>query len=105
MFDLGLAEDDLWVDEMRGVVVAEQKLLVVRTDAGVCVYRDRCPHLGFALSAGQLADGVITCAAHHHRFDAATGEGINPRGACLSKLSAKVEQGRVMAELPHGSCA
>lgn len=103
MLDLGLTEDELWIDEMRGVVVEQRKLLVVRTNDGVCVYRDRCPHLGFPLSEGQLEGGVITCAAHRHRFDAATGAGINPKAACLSKLRSKVERGRVMAELTDRS--
>jgi toluene monooxygenase system ferredoxin subunit len=102
---LGLHEDELWFGEMRGVVVGSQRLLVVRTEAGVCVYRDRCPHLGFPLSEGKLEAGVITCAAHRHRFDAATGAGINPKSACLSKLSARVEQGRVVADLPQGSAS
>jgi toluene monooxygenase system ferredoxin subunit len=97
--DRVLAEDELWVGEMRGVVVRGQALLVVRHEAGVCVYRDRCPHQGYPLSEGTLEGGVITCRVHRHRFDAASGVGVNPPRPCLASVPSRVEQGQVLAEL------
>ena len=94
-----LAEEALWVGEMRGVVLGDQRLLVVRLEDRVCVYRDRCPHQGYPLSEGKLEHGVITCRLHEHRFDAATGAGVNPRGSCLSALPSRVEGGHVLVEL------
>lgn len=94
-----LAEDDLWVGEMRGVAARGQRLLVVRLDGGVCVYADRCPHQGYPLSEGKLEQGVITCRLHEHRFDAASGAGVNPRGSCLTALPSRVEAGQVLVEL------
>lgn len=99
MADLVLHEDELWVGEMCGVVVRGEPLLVVRTEAGVCVFRDRCPHQGYPLSDGTLHGAVLTCRAHRHTFDAATGEGINPKAACLSALPVRVEAGQVLVEL------
>ena len=96
-----LAEADLWIGEMRGVQVQGEHLLVVRTETGVCVYRDRCPHQGYPLSEGTLQGGVLTCRVHHHSFDAASGEGINPLRPCLTRVPARVQVGQILVELPE----
>lgn len=101
MADVLLAEAELWVGEMRGVLLRDQPLLVVRGEQGVCVFRDRCPHQGYPLSEGKLQDGVITCRAHRHSFDAASGEGINPLRPCLSVVPSRVEHGQVLVDLPQ----
>lgn len=100
MAELWLDESELWVGEMRGVSVDGRRLLVVRGEHGVCVYRDRCPHQGYPLSEGRLENGVITCRLHGHTFDAMSGAGINPLGPCLVSLPALAEGGRVRVELP-----
>lgn len=94
-----LLEDELWIGEMRGVRLRGEPLLVVRHEAGTCVYRDRCPHQGYPLSEGKLDGGVITCPVHHHSFDAASGRGINPPRPCLSPVASRVEHGQVLVEL------
>ena len=94
-----LAEEELWIGEMRRVSLHGRALLVVRLDDGVCVYHDRCPHQGYPLSEGTLEDGVVTCRLHRHRFDARTGRGINPLAPCLSAVPAVVEAGQVSVEL------
>lgn len=57
--------------------------LVVHLDGHVlCVFADgdtvravdnRCPHMGFPLHRGSLADGILTCHWHHARYDLCTG--------------------------------
>jgi toluene monooxygenase system ferredoxin subunit len=74
---------DLWDGEMRGYRIAGARVLLVRIGDDVRAYADRCPHLGVPLSEGALEDCVITCRAHQHQFDAATGSGVNPRTAKL----------------------
>ena len=101
MAEFLLSESDLWVGEMRGVSVRGERLLVVRGEAGVCVFRDRCPHQGYPLSEGTLSEGVITCRLHRHTFDAASGAGINPLQPCLSALPSRVDAGRVLVDLPE----
>jgi toluene monooxygenase system ferredoxin subunit len=96
--DTGLCEADLWIDEMRGVIVAGCPVLLVRREDGVVAFRDRCPHQGYPLSEGELAGGVITCRVHQHRFDAASGQGINPLGSCLVRLPVVVSNGRIAVE-------
>src|SRR5437870_7940794 len=34
---------------------------------------NRCPHMGFPLHRGSVADGILTCHWHHARFDFCTG--------------------------------
>lgn len=34
---------------------------------------NRCPHMGFPLAQGTVADGILTCHWHHARFDLASG--------------------------------
>jgi toluene monooxygenase system ferredoxin subunit len=97
--DVALAEAELWVGEMRGVVVQGERLLVVRHEQGVCVYRDRCPHQGHPLSDGTLVDGVLTCRLHRHTFDAVTGDGLNPLRPCLHLVASRVEAGQVVVDV------
>jgi len=98
--DALLVEAELWVGEMRSVDLRGEPLLVVRGEQGVCVFRDRCPHQGYPLSAGVLQDGVITCRLHRHTFDASSGAGINPLRPCLTLVPSRIEHGQVLIELP-----
>jgi toluene monooxygenase system ferredoxin subunit len=97
-FEPVLPLDDLWIGEMRAVRVAGRAVLLIRLDQGLRAYPDRCAHLGVELSKGTLEDGVITCSAHHHRYDACTGEGVNPRRACLLPLPVQVRAGTVYVD-------
>jgi len=98
LLELPITEAELWVGEMRGVVVGGERLLVVRNEEQLCVYSDRCPHLGYPLSEGSLENGVITCRLHRHTFEAASGAGINPRGCALKRVESCVEAGRIFVE-------
>jgi nitrite reductase/ring-hydroxylating ferredoxin subunit len=61
----------------------ERKVVVVRgPDRPIAVFAhagkvfavdNRCPHLGFPLDRGSVADGILTCHWHHARFDLASG--------------------------------
>ena len=82
--------DSLWAGEMIGLSVRGTKVLLVNLDGEIHAYEDRCAHKGVALSAGKLEGRVLTCWAHEWQYDAATGEGINPRGARLRRLPLKV---------------
>lgn len=87
--------DALWIDEMRAVEVEGVAVVVIRHEQGVCAYVDRCPHLGVPISAGGLADGIVTCHAHGFRFDAVTGVCLNPTRLRLRPVSAVIRDARV----------
>src|SRR5581483_3558708 len=47
-------------------------------DGGVRAVDNRCPHMGFPLHRGALADGILSCDWHHARFDLCTGGTFDP---------------------------
>src|SRR5687768_13404402 len=93
------AVDDLWDDDMTGVVVAGCPVLLVRLDGVVRAYVDRCPHLGVTLSTGGLAGGVITCPAHCYQYDARTGAGVNPASTRLRALPVEIRADAILVDV------
>lgn len=94
-----MPESELWIGELQQVRVQGGRVLLLRTDSGIFAYEDRCPHLGLPLSAGTLAGGTLTCAAHHFQFDASTGEGINPSCLRLRAYPVECRAGVICVEL------
>ena len=43
------------------------------SDGRIHAVDNRCPHMGFPLDRGSVADGILTCHWHHARFDLAGG--------------------------------
>jgi RimJ/RimL family protein N-acetyltransferase/nitrite reductase/ring-hydroxylating ferredoxin subunit len=70
------ALSDLGPGSMRRVTVAGLDLLVARTDRGIVVTDDRCPHMSAPLSIGELDGCVVACPLHEGRFDLVTGETV-----------------------------
>ncbi|MDH3299762.1 MAG: Rieske 2Fe-2S domain-containing protein [Acidimicrobiia bacterium] len=65
--------DDLNVGEMKMVKVGDTAVALIRSESGVHAIDNACPHQGYGLVTGALADGVVTCQWHNWKFDAATG--------------------------------
>ena len=59
---------------MVRVTKGDLDLLIVHTEAGLCVTDDRCPHMAAPLSLGTLEDCVIGCPLHKGKFDISTGD-------------------------------
>jgi toluene monooxygenase system ferredoxin subunit len=91
--------DSIWAGEMMAVSARGTKVLLVNLDGTLHAYRDRCAHRGVELSKGKLEGRVITCWAHEWQYDAATGEGINPRGVRLQRLPVKVEGNYIFVDV------
>lgn len=66
-------EGELGVGDMRRFRVGEQDILLAHLEEGFFALDDRCPHLGWRLSAGRLGGPVITCPGHASRFDVRDG--------------------------------
>lgn len=90
---------DLWDGEMRPCRVDGTPVLVLRQDGAVRAFLDRCSHLGVPMSEGRFEDGALICRAHQYCYDAATGEGINPRNARLRAFAAKWEAGGIWVDI------
>jgi nitrite reductase/ring-hydroxylating ferredoxin subunit len=58
----------------RLVVSTERRPLLLLADGdAVHAVDNRCPHMGFPLHRGSVADGILTCHWHHARFDLCSG--------------------------------
>lgn len=69
--------------ELRGVTVVSggrHGIAVFASSVTDSVYAvdNRCPHMGFPLHRGSVADGILTCHWHHARFDLASGGTFDP---------------------------
>ena len=91
--------DELWDGEMTVLEMEGRVVLLVNVDGGIHAYADSCPHLGSRLSQGSLRRNVLACATHGWEFDVSTGQGINPKAACLKSFAVKIENGDILIDL------
>jgi nitrite reductase/ring-hydroxylating ferredoxin subunit len=93
-------ERELWDGEMDAFDVGDHEVLVVRLGGQYRAYDGICPHQSVSLVEGELTEeGILICKAHHWRFDASCGKGVNPATQCLRRFPIKVEAGRVLVGL------
>jgi toluene monooxygenase system ferredoxin subunit len=100
-----LRRDELWTGEMRGLELGGVRVLLVDVDGTVHAFEDRCAHMKMPLSSGTLAGGVLTCATHGWQYDAASGRGLNPERACLTRFAVTVRDGDLWVEIPGDEAA
>jgi toluene monooxygenase system ferredoxin subunit len=92
--------EDLWDGELTGVQLAGRNIVLVKIDGEIRAYADRCPHLGFQLSQGDLDGRILTCANHQWEFDALTGTGTNPGHCQLAAVRTQVRDGQIEIMAP-----
>jgi toluene monooxygenase system ferredoxin subunit len=78
-------------------------VLLVNVDGRISAFEDRCAHLAVPLSEGKLEGGVLVCRAHEWRYDALTGESINPRGARLRPFPVLLRDGKLLVDVGRGT--
>ena len=88
------------LDELRAkrmIVVKGERcpILVIWHGDRVFALDNRCPHLGFPLHRGSVADGVLTCHWHHARFDLASGGTFDPWADDVPTAEVAVRDGDV----------
>ena len=96
--------DELWDVEMTVRGIEGHVVLLVNVNDGIQAFVDYCPHLGTRLSQRSLQQTVLTCATHGWEFDVSTGQGINPRKACLESFAVKVESGDNLIDVDRCGC-
>ena len=94
-----MAAAELWDGDMTASTIGDCNVLLIRLDGAVYAYENRCAHLGTALSKGRLDGPVLTCSAHHWRYDVRSGRGVNPAAACLKRFEAKIENGMILVDV------
>jgi nitrite reductase/ring-hydroxylating ferredoxin subunit len=95
--------DELWDGEMACFRVGDAAVLLLKLDGRFHAYQGHCPHQSIALSEGELDGGVLTCRAHRWQFDAASGQGVNPRSAHLKRFPVRVVERKVSVEIEFDS--
>jgi toluene monooxygenase system ferredoxin subunit len=101
-FRRAASRDDLWVGEMKGVIVDGVPVLLVALEDGVRAYEDRCLHKGIPLSTGRLAGTRLVCSAHAWEYDVSSGQGVNPSRVCLRSFPVRVVGEEIEVEVDVG---
>lgn len=65
---------DFAVGDMKMAKVGERRIAVIRTQSGIHALDNACPHQGYGLVTGALADETVVCQWHNWKFDVRTGE-------------------------------
>jgi nitrite reductase/ring-hydroxylating ferredoxin subunit len=91
-----------WPD-LRGVTVVSggrHGIAVFPSSVSDEVYAvdNRCPHMGFPLHKGSVADGILTCHWHHARFDLASGGTFDPWADDVQTYPVVIEDGIVYVD-------
>jgi len=60
---------------------------------------NRCPHMGFPLHRGSVADGILTCHWHHARFDLCSGGTFDQWADDLRRFPVEVRGDDVFVDL------
>jgi nitrite reductase/ring-hydroxylating ferredoxin subunit len=60
---------------------------------------NRCPHMGFPLHRGSIADGILTCHWHHARFDLCTGGTFDQWADDLRRFPVELDGDDVLVDL------
>src|SRR5688500_10111213 len=76
--------------------------LVIYDGGRVFALDNRCPHMGFPLDRGSVADGILTCHWHHARFDLASGCTFDLWADDVPTCPVEVRDGEVWIKLSFG---
>src|SRR5216684_4555643 len=74
-------------------------VLIVADGDDVVALDNRCPHMGFPLHRGSLADGILTCHWHHARFDLCSGGTFDQWADDLRTFPVELRDGSVFVGL------
>lgn len=91
--------DDLWIGEVKSILVCGRDVLFANLEGEVRAYQNRCGHKGLPLDEGHLAGCVVTCPAHGWQYDLSTGQGVNPDKARLHRYAVRIEGNEILVGL------
>jgi nitrite reductase/ring-hydroxylating ferredoxin subunit len=92
------------LDEVRAsgrlVVHVERHTLCLFAEGDeVFAVDNRCPHMGFPLHRGSVADGILTCHWHHARFDLCTGGTFDQWADDLRRFPVEIRGDEIFVDL------
>ena len=91
-FEYAARLDELPAGTMRGVVVGDQKVLLVHVEGMIAAFEDRCQHMGVPLSQGFLEATSLVCFMHGWEYEPLTGRGITDPNACLPAYAVRIDE-------------
>ena len=84
----------------RMVVGVEGNTVCLLLEGGeVHAVDNRCPHMGFPLHRGTVADGILTCHWHHARFDLCSGGTFDQWADELRRFPVEVDDGEIYVDV------
>src|SRR6185295_14738525 len=91
------------VEELRAagrrvVSVGRSPVLVLWHEGAFHALDNRCPHMGFPLSKGDVKNGVLDCHWHHARFDVTCGATLDPWADDVDRYEVVVRDGVVFVD-------
>jgi nitrite reductase/ring-hydroxylating ferredoxin subunit len=81
------------------VHVGRQTICLFADGEQVYAVDNRCPHMGFPLHRGSIADGILTCHWHHARFDLCTGGTFDQWADDLRRFPVEIDGDDVYIDL------
>lgn len=94
-----LNENELSDGSMKLVKVEGVPVLLVKANGKVFAFDNRCPHMGCALSGGELDGYMIVCPCHDWRFDLRTGEYEEHKEIKLTKIKMNKKSGKIWVKV------
>jgi nitrite reductase/ring-hydroxylating ferredoxin subunit len=79
--------------------VAGHTVAIFLHDRAIAAVDNRCPHMGFPLNRGSVADGLLTCHWHHARFDLASGGTLDPFADNVRSYPVRLEGDDVLVDI------
>ncbi len=87
---------------LHTVYADDQVIVLVYHEGQIYALDNRCPHMGFPLDKGSVADGILTCHWHHARFDLCTGGSFDLWADDTTRFPVEVRDGDVYVDAtPH----
>ena len=81
------------------VALDGHNICLLAENGSVFAVDNRCPHMGFPLHRGSVADGILTCHWHHARFDLCTGGTFDQWADELRRFPVEVDGDDVYVDL------
>ena len=83
---------------LHTVYVGDQVIVLIHHEGRIYALDNRCPHMGFPLDKGSVADGILTCHWHHARFDLCTGGSFDLWADDTPSFSVEIRDGDVYVD-------
>lgn len=92
--------DELGVNQMKLLHIADERIVLARTEKGYVAFDDRCTHKGGSLAGGAMMCGTVQCPWHGSQFDVENGEmRAGPAKEKISIYTLKERNGKVYINL------